>query len=319
MAKRALIAVAAGGLSAAAWLSVTAGVPGGLLLSYFAPLPLLWVGLTAGPAAVAIAGLAGAVAAGILGGLVAAEAFLGVHALPAWMVVALALARRPVAVANGGTAAAGFAYLAPGIILACLAVAAALGLLALGVIQSGDDGIEAGVRAFIEGFAVTPPGGEDAEVTPLAVLAPLAPVFLGFLAMAWQMMVVINALLAQRLAVKAGTAIRPSPPWSAVVLPDWLSWLLAGSAALALISGGDVGYLAQNATVALAVPYFFAGLAAVHRLAARASARRLLLGVFYALLVIMFLVMVVIVIAIGVFDQWLGARQRDGRDLIKKE
>ncbi len=318
MAKRALIAVAAGGLSAAAWLSVTAGVPGGLLLSYFAPLPLLWVGLTSGPAAVAIAGLAGAMAAAILGGFVAGEAFLGVHALPAWMVVALALARRPVVSTNGGSAV-GFAYLAPGMILACLAVAAALGLITLGVLQSASEGIEAGVRSFIEGFVVTPPGGEGAEVTPLAVLAPLAPVFLGFLAMAWQMMVVVNALLAQRLAVKAGTAVRPSPPWSVITLPDWLSWLLAGSAALALITGGDVGYLAQNVTVALAVPYFFAGLAVVHRLAARANARRLLLVVFYVLLVIMFLVMVVVVITIGVLDQWLGARQRDGRDLIKKE
>jgi len=334
MAKRALIAVAGGALSAVAWLSVTMGVPGGLLLSYFAPLPLLWVGLTSGAAMVMLAGMAGAIAAGVIGGLPAAGTYLGVHALPAAIVVALALLHRPAARTNGaayraangahtGSQGAGVAFMAPGIILAGLAVTAALGLVILGVVEGGDQGesIEAGVRAFVESFVITPAGGGgegEAEVTPMAVLAPLAPVFLGFLAMAWQIMVVLNAVLAQWLAVKAGSALRPSPRWAATWLPDWLSWLMVGAAALALATSGDFAYLAQNATVALSVPFFFVGLAVVHRLAARAAARRLLLGVFYVMLVIMFLVMVVAVTGLGIVDQWLKPQRRGGGGIVKR-
>lgn len=330
MAKRALIAVAGGALSAVAWLSVTMGVPGGLLLSYFAPLPLLWVGLTTGAAMVMVAGIAGAGTAGLIGGLPAAGTYLGVHALPAAIVVALALLKRPVVRTNGaanGAAneaqGAGVAFMAPGIILAGLAVTAALGLVTLGIVERGDqsESIEAGVRAFVESFVITPAGGGgegEAAVTPMAVLAPLAPVFLGFLAMAWQIMVVLNAVLAQWLAVKAGSALRPSPRWAATWLPDWLSWMMVGAAALALATSGDFAYLAQNATVALSVPFFFVGLAVVHRLAARAAARRLLLGVFYVMLVIMFLVMVIAVTGLGIVDQWLKPQRRGGGGIVKR-
>jgi hypothetical protein len=310
MAKRALIAVASGGLGAAAWLSAMFGAPGGLLLSYFAPLPLLLVGLTDGIAAVAIAGLAGILVVGLAGGFSAAATFFGVHAAPVCLVVALALPRRPAAA--GG-------WPSPGIILACLAVVSALGLLLFGLLKRGDGGLEAGVRAFVEGFAVAPPGGDAQAAKPLTVFAPLAPVFLGFMAMAWQIMIAVNGVLAQALAARSGRALRPSPRWSAIALPDWLSWPLAGTAAVALVTAGDVAYLAQNAAVALAAPYFFAGIAVVHRQTARTAGRGLWLAVFYLLLVIVFLVMVVVVTGLGIANQWFGWPRADGRGALEKK
>jgi hypothetical protein len=317
MANPALIAVAAGGLSATAWLSAAFGLPGGLFLSYLAPLPLLWVGLTAGLPPVIIGGVAGMVVAGLLMGLAAAQTYLGVHALPAAIIIALCLLKRPIAAADGQPSGQ-FQVLSPGAVLAHLAIISAGGLVALALFETTGESIEASVREFVERLITAAPTGDETAVTPLAVLAPLAPVFLGFLAMAWQMMIVVNIVLAQWAATKAGRALRPTPRWSQVAIPDWLSWPLAGAALLALVSDGNVAYLAQNAALGLAVPYFFAGLAAVHRFAGRSGARRLLLFVFYLLLVVMFIFMVVFVTALGIIDQWFIGRRAGTPRIVKR-
>jgi hypothetical protein len=59
----------------------------------------------------------------------------------------------------------------------------------------------------------------------------------------------------------------PTPNWSALTLPEWMSWPLVGTAVVALVSSGDVAYLAHNLVLIFAAPYFFLGLAVVHSLA----------------------------------------------------
>lgn len=313
MPRAGLMAVVGGGLGAMAWLSAAMGLPAGLFLAYFAPLPMLLVGLAAGSRAAAIAAVVGIAVSAAFGGLSAAEAFGGVHALPAWLVVHQALMRRRTVA--GGTAGD---WLPIGVTLASLAAIAAVGVFMAGALASGDDGIEASVRTLLSNFANVAP--ELGSAPDMAIMLPLVPVFLGLMAMAWQVMIVINAVLAQSLIARRGWNQRPTPRWSAIRLPDFLSWLLAGCAALALATSGDIAYLAQNAVIALAAPYFFVGLGAVHTFARRSGARAGVLLVFYVLFVVLFLVVAAMVTVIGILDQWLGwRRDADANDGSEKE
>lgn len=305
MPRAGLMAVVGGVLGAMAWLSAAMGVPAGLFLAYFAPLPMLLVGLAAGSQMAAIAAAVGIGVSAAFGGLSAAETFGGVHALPAWLVVHQALMRRRTA----GGAAAG-EWLPIGITLASLAAIAAFAVFMAGSLASGDDGIEASVQTLLSNFVEVAP--DLGSAPDMAIMLPLVPVFLGLMAMAWQVMIVINAALAQSLIARRGWNRRPTPGWSAIQLPDFLSWLLVGCAALALATSGDIAYLAQNAVIALAAPYFFAGLGAIHTFARRSGARAGVLLVFYVLLVVLFLVVAAMVTVLGILDQWLGWRRDEG-------
>ena len=59
MNKDILIAIGAGSLSAVAALAFQSGAPGGLLFAYFAPLPLMLVGLSLGAVTGTISAIAG--------------------------------------------------------------------------------------------------------------------------------------------------------------------------------------------------------------------------------------------------------------------
>ena len=312
MPRAGLMAVVGGGLGAMAWLSAAMGVPAGLFLAYFAPLPMLLVGLAAGSQMAAIAAAVGIGVSAAFGGLSAAETFGGVHALPAWLVVHQALMRRRTAGSAAGGTAGGTAgdWLPIGITLTSLAAIAAFAVFMAGSLASGDDGIEASVRTLLSNFVEVAP--DLGQAPDMAIMLPLVPVFLGLMAMAWQVMIVINAVLAQSLIARRGWNRRPTPRWSAIQLPDFLSWLLVGCAALALATSGDIAYLAQNAVIALAAPYFFAGLGAIHTFARRSGARAGVLLVFYVLLVVLFLVVAAMVIVLGILDQWLGWRRDEG-------
>ncbi|MDH5749123.1 MAG: hypothetical protein OEY85_07415, partial [Rhodospirillales bacterium] len=64
MSKNTLIALGCGVISAIAFPAFFSGIPGGILFAYFAPLPLMMVGLGLGPAAGAVAGVSGIVISG---------------------------------------------------------------------------------------------------------------------------------------------------------------------------------------------------------------------------------------------------------------
>ncbi|MCU0894410.1 MAG: YybS family protein, partial [Rhodospirillales bacterium] len=112
---------------------------------------------------------------------------------------------------------------------------------------------------------------------------------------------------------------RPTPEWSKLTVPDWFAWPLVGAAAISLVTGGDAQYLARNAAMILAVPYFFLGLTVVHALARRSAVKGLLLGVFYVVLVLFTLVAGAIVAGLGMIEQWVGLRERIASPPGRKE
>jgi Predicted membrane protein (DUF2232) len=312
MGKSMLIAIGGGGLSAVASLAGQLGLPGAILVACLAPLPLLAVGLALGPKAAAIAAGTGILFSLAVAGVAAASVYAGLHALPAALVVERALAGAGAGPkSTEGERAAGTA-------LASLAVFVAVLAGAVAFIGRGEAGVEVAVRGFLdEGLAMTMSG------LPVNArqrfIETAAPMFVGLSGVSWQLLIAGNSLLAQRIVSRRGQAIRQTPAWSRLSLPDWLAWPLVGAAAIALVTGGDAQYLARNVTMILATPYFFLGLTVVHALARRSPAKGLLFTGFYAGLVIFTLVAGAIVAGLGMIEQWAGLRDRVGASPVRKE
>ena len=105
-----------------------------------------------------------------------------------------------------------------------------------------------------------------------------------------------------------GHNLRPSPAYAGLELPQWMTWPLLGSAALALLGSGEIEYTGRNLAMVLAVPYFFLGLAVIHTWARRLSFTGLILASFYLVLLLSGWVMLVVA-GTGMLEQWRGLRK----------
>lgn len=296
-----LIALGGGTLSAAMSTAALSGSLAGAALAYFTPLPLLMTGLGLGLASVVMAGVAGVIIVGVFGGAVAALLYGGMHAVPAWLVVRHVLLQQPAAVQGAGERL--------GAILGLLAALAGAAVALTLLFGAGSDGAEATVLGFLnETLTVAMPHlGEDDRTT---LVATIVPFFVGGCGATWEIMIVVNAALAQSLLSSRGRNLRPSPRWSAIQLPEWVAWPLVAAAVVALVAPGDLQFVARNLVLVFAVPYFILGLAVVHTLARRTAAKGMFLAAFYIMLALFFLGAAVAVAGLGVIEHWFGVRRR---------
>jgi hypothetical protein len=303
MRKATLIAIGGGGLSALTSLLALAGTPAGAFAAYFAPLPLLLVGLGLGAGMVPLAGLVGVATIGTFGGLTAAALYGGIHALPSWLVVRQAL--------DGASAAApasGPFRPIGGIVCSLAVFAAALSVVAI-FAATGAEGIEVSLGEFLEAtLALALPTVAEADRSKL--IEGILPMFVGAAAATWVLMMVVNSVFAQSLLTKRGWNLRPNPRWSDLALPQWMAWPLVGAAVVGLVAEGDVRFLARNLVVVFTVPYFFLGLAVIHALVRRLPSKTLVLTAFYLTLGLFFLFAAAVVAAVGMIEQWAGIRRR---------
>ena len=297
-----LIALLGGGLSAVVALAFLTGTPGALFLAYLAPLPLLLVGLGFGVSAGTVAGGAGLLVTIALGGIVTAGLYALVNALPAWVVVRTVLMQRP-----GG--AASVAWYPAGFTLSWLAaLAAALFAAAAFLAWSAGDGVVEAISGFLDqALATMLPQLASAKRGDL--VAATIPLFPGMVGASWILMTAVNGALAQGILVRARRNLRPTPRLTDLTLPDWMSWLLVASAAMALLGPGEIGYTGRNLTLISAVPFFFLGLAVVHTLARRVSFPGMLLVMFYFMLIFSNWAAGAVA-GIGMIEQWAGLRHR---------
>ncbi|MGH6954701.1 MAG: DUF2232 domain-containing protein [Alphaproteobacteria bacterium] len=305
MSRGTLIALGAGILSALLVAVLLTGAPGAMLLLYIAQLPLFAVALSLGVSAGVIASATGGVIALLAGGLLLAAIYLLVFAAPALLVSRQALRAR--ARADGGTD-----WYPPGLLLGWLAGAAAAMMIGTGLLFSAaEGGLEGQVRdsfgTTIERLMREPPPPEVAE--RLEQIAAFLP---AMLAVAWLMMSALNAVAAQALLARFGRALRPSPRLVELGAPQWLLPALGAAVLAALVLPGELGFVGRNLVPVLAAPYFFVGLAVVHCLARRLPSPLFLLIPFYALLIFLGLVALVLVSALGLAESWLNLRKRFG-------
>ena len=283
-------------------------------LAQFAPLPLYLAGLSGGAPAAVVAGLAGLavtilielLAQGSIHGVVA---YAMIDAVPAAVLCHFALLSRPVA--------SGTEWYPSGHLLAWL-VGMAATVLALHFLwyAVADDGLvvalERGVGAWLD--AQSEATGEEIPPEMRAMFLAAVPFAPRAVAAVQVLMVAINGMLAQHILLRRGKAVRPVDRLRDLVLPRRMAAAL-GVAVLASFVPGFIGNLAMAVAITLSVAYFLAGLAVVHALARGTSGGRVMLFVFYALLVVVMMAAAplgILVAGIGLIDQLAGLRRRIG-------
>ena len=303
-----LIAVAAGALSALP-LMIAASEPGGLLLLLLAPLPIFAAGLAQGVIGSAIAGGTVLLIATLLAGFLAAAGALLFLVAPTVLLVRQALLNRPAAAAGPAGGAPALEWYPPGLLVTWLLwIGLAWLAVTLALLAGEPDGMQATVRASLEqALGLSLPGLDAADIGTVA--ERMAGFALGFGVVSWLFMLAINGILAQGALVSFGRNLRPSPDLADIALPAWIAPALAVVLLGAFLLPGDLGFAAKNLAPLLMLPFFFSGLAVVHAYARRASAGRLLLVLFYTLLVL-FSWPAAIVVFLGLFDQWANLRRR---------
>ena len=300
-----IIAIGGGFISAIASLAFLGGVPGALLLVYLAPLPLMMVGLAFGPAAAAVASVAGALAAGAIGTAVATMLFAVIHGLPAWMTVRLALINQP---AEEDKAV----WYPAGHVLAWLtALGSGLFLIMVIFVAGGAGEFKDAVINYLDQVLtmLAPALPKESRAQALSLIAPLFPALVG---VTWLVVTAINGVLAQGILRRMGRALRPSPHYRNLSLPHWLSWLLVGTAAMALtgplMGMVEIEYMGRNMAAISAVPFFFLGVAVL-----RSLVKRRIFILIVIISVYLFLMMpgwaALLVTGIGLTEHWIGLRR----------
>lgn len=317
-------AFAAGLLSALFYLSVLTGNSGAAILFVLTPLPVLAAGLSAGVATAAIAAGAASLAVGAIAGLVSGGLFLAIEGLPALLLVRQAMLARSRPNGGSGRPNGGLEWYPPGRLVMVLA-GLGLAALAAGAVLTADgpDGFAGWVRSRLTVvmtamLAEMPDAATGQGAGPMAGQAVglmvdlLAPVFPGVMVAYWLATLAVNAALAQGMLMRFGRNGRPPMRVADTELPGWAPLLLAAVGLAALVLPGTAGYLAGNALLVLAVPFFCAGLAVVHAFVHGRSGRALPLVVVW-LLMLLFAWPILLVIGLGVFEHWVGLRARFAR------
>ena len=303
MSKDLMTALGAGALSALASMAFLSGIPGALLIVYVAPLPLLMAGLALGLSAASLAVMVGIVVAGLIGGPMASILFAIIHGLPVWMITRLSLLRQ---IHPDGTPGAFYPH---GFILALVSAYAAGGfLIVLLMAPSQEGGLMGMITAYLgEIFSFMLPTLDDATLNEM--IDAVVPLFPGYMGISWLIMVTINTSIATALLARANRLPRPVMQMSKLILPDWLSWLLIASAAIALVGSGETQFLGRNLALILALPFFFLGLSLVHIIARKTTFPGTFLAGFYVFLVLIGWIALLVIVA-GLTEQWVGLRSR---------
>ena len=302
MSRQILIAVGAGVLAALFYVAVGLGSFGALILAYLAQLPLFAIGLAAGFANAALATGVGAVVIAAVLPLTVSVLFLATVALPVLVLTNRALLSRTNP--DGSTE-----WYPPGHLLAVLNALALAALAAAGLLFWGHEGglIGAGKSLLAEMMRglVADDASRQAVATARDRLAWLLP---ALVLTSWQIMVIVNGLLAQGALSRFSLNLRPGAPFRELWLPQWLSFALA-AALVASFLPGQIGDLGGNAAIVAALPFVFLGLSVIHALSVRWPARTfILVCVYFGLFVAGWPALVIA--AIGVVETWLSLRQR---------
>jgi uncharacterized protein YybS (DUF2232 family) len=301
MSKDMLIAIGAGVTSGFASLAFLSGMPGALLVVYLAPLPLLLVGLDQGLKAGTIAGASGIVTSTIAGNLLSGGFFAIIHVFPSWIIVKQGLLRYPVPGAEKEE------WYPLGSILCILSVFSAVTLIVASFWYQGEfDGLQGLIRSYLDQvFLHLRPMDEAARSGLVQLISPLFP---GYMGTSWIIMVVFNASIAMTILTRAKRIVRPKTKLANLMLPDWMSWFIVVSASVMLLGQKELEFFSQNLTLILAVPFFFLGLAVLHKLASYVTFPRVLLSSFYLALILSGWIALIITFA-GIVEQWFGLRR----------
>lgn len=270
--------------------------PGLVFVSYFAPLPFLFLGLSLGLRPLLTAGLLASLLVFLVEGpLLTAEFFLLSFLGPAFIV------QRMLTHQNNGKKTIQW-YPSAYIMRDFTLLSGIVLTLALGVYLYfiPDGNFAPFAKPFLDVLA-SHDGSPEVE-RYLNAIFPLLP---GIFVLSWMIMLLLNTAIAQGLLVRTKANLRPTPSFMVVRLPQSFLIVLGLSLLLSFIGVGTVELLGKNAALTLTFPFFFAGLGVVHALFHKTSFAKWGLIAFYALLAAFFLWTAGLVIVLGVIRPWI--------------
>ena len=298
-----LIPIGAGIACALAYLIAAYGVGVGAVTGYFGTLPLFMAGLALGVPAAIIATASSLVMAALGASIAMAAVFAVAYLLPPLLLIRQALLGRP-------DGKGGVEWYPAGMLLAWTAgLGASLFAVSAVLLSVQADGLVGTIESYVGLLWDTFVQGE-AEERRSGFIKAVVPLLPGVIIASWIAMMVVNGCLAQSLLVRMGRNLRPTPAYSAIELPQWLLPALTMAAAAGLLLPGAAGYVGQNVAIILVAPFCFLGLAVVHVLCRRVGSGRLLLGVFYTLLILLTWP-VILLAGLGLMEPWLKLRKQD--------
>ena len=303
MSKHIPLAIGAGILAALFYVSVLTGRQETIFLSFFTHAPLFLAGLGIGYPAIKIAAIVGVVFCLLMGGVYYGVAFLLLNAAPVVLLVRQALQSR--------TDTEGKEEWYPiGHLVSWVAATAVVIFVALFLLLAGDEqGVEATIRDFLSEILTVFLGNTDTETT--TVVEAITPFFPAFVIGWWFFMVIVNGALAQGLMARFNRNVRPSPDFSKMELPDWMTYAIALTALMLFVSGpGTLEFFSRNLVLILCIPFFLLGLAVIHALAKTSAQPRWVLIPFYTLLILFGGFAAMAVIGFGFAEQVIGIRRR---------
>lgn len=295
-----IFAVSGGFLSAVLALSLATGSALALLLAYLAPFPLFLVGLSKGQKATTLCVSAAVFFTGLMGGVLSAVVFAFMTGIPCAILILLALRHR--------MSHDRVEWFSAGTLLAILPIYGSL-LFIIGYMVFGTGGqpLEMVIQDFfsqvINSLAATLPS--EAKT---ALITQISGIFVAMILISWSFMTLVNAIMAQAVLTKAQTALRPTPRYSQLRLPDVASWAFVAVAIVTVISDGTTAFIARNLSLALCLPFLFLGLSVVHQAVRLTRFSGALLSGLYLLLLLSLWVAVPL-IGLGLIEQWIGVRK----------
>jgi uncharacterized protein YybS (DUF2232 family) len=290
------LAVLGGLLAALLFIAAEAGGIGGGILRWMAPLPLFAAGLALGVPAMGVACITG------LGAVVAGDpemsiVFAIVTTVPVLVLAPLAL--RPSVATSPGRLVVGLT---------------ALGVAAFGLADLmflGQPGGLQGVIAPIVEEVFRQLAEQVPTLTTEQLGAPekVALWLPGVTAVTWMLGAAMNGLLAYGALARFHWNRQPVSEMASIAIPRVVSLGFGAALIAAQVGTGEVAFLGVNLAEILVLPLMFGGLGVIHALIARYPAPQMWLTMFY-MVVLGLGLPVVLIVVLGVMEQWAGLRQR---------
>ena len=294
MSRAQFIPVGAGVVTAVLHLSVTLGPLAGILLAYFAMVPVAATGFGFGIMPATVSAAAAAVIIALAApGVGALSLFLLTSAAPVLALVHFALTSRK---DDDGSI---HWYPMDRLLGMLTAFGIALFGIALLIFGGSPAGLQSATREFLEPIALAV-GGSGVD--------QLVHLFPGIAGASWMLMIGSNCAIAYLAVRRWGTPIRLDTRFREIDVPLWPLGTLTLGAALSLL-GGSASYIGTNVMIMSSLPFFLVGLAVLHTITINWPARFLALGGFY-LLTILTAWPALPACLLGVLERWLRLRRR---------
>ncbi len=302
MPRSTIIAIGAGLVSSL--LSLAAVGSGlGLLLAYFALLPILLIGLSQDRRAATFAILFGVFGVVLLTNIYQGMVYSISIAFPAWLIISTSLTPK----IKDKTS---LVEVPIGEILSRLAFLGGIVLIISALIFSDKpDNLSQSIEVLL--YKLIQNNHPDLNITAnhRLLVTGTVPLFPTIVFSSWLLMIIVSTMVAQSILIKAKANLRPAFQYSKITAPEWIYWAFATSGIFTLIGPDNFEYVSRNLTAILLIPFLFIGLGVIHTVARTFRSPTIVLIPLYFFIVISSW-STIITVLIGFFETWANFRQK---------